>query len=68
MDGSENQRYEDGLTMQSLLNLLDRINSRIESCEESHNFEGQRTLETVLAMIELEITRQRRAPNLKRMY
>jgi hypothetical protein len=74
MNESENQRYEDGLTMQSLMNVIDRINDKITSCENRVVADYRlpeneiRGLKSALALIELEITRQRRAPNLKRMY
>ena len=82
---NENQRYDNGLTSQSLLNVIDRINDKITSCEfrveaierSTDQFgdnavqipaSEMRGLKSALALIELEITRQRRAPNLNRMY
>ena len=81
-ESNENQRYDNGLTSQSLLNVIDRINDKITSCEfkveaieRSVDQSGvqipaseMRGLKSALALIELEITRQRRAPNLNRMY
>ena len=67
MGESENQRYEDGLTVQSLMNVIDRINDKIVADYRLPENEI-RGLKSALALIELEITRQRRAPNLKRMY
>lgn len=80
-ESNENQRYDNGLTSQSLLNVIDRINDKITSCEFKLEASERRVddfgdkvdaemqgLKSALALIELEITRQRRAPNLNKMY